>query len=293
MIRNCFNYVGSKDRIFPAIDKNLNKDKKYFVDLFCGSGVVGINEVNNYQEVSLCDACWQLAETLRYFKENEFSNIIRSIDNTVSKFELSKTNKEGYNKLRDFYNNISNTPDTFNPVLFYCLLTHSFNYNIHINSNGGFSVPFGANKSYLNSSLRNKLQVFQNELHKNKDKIKVIKTDFENCVYKISEGGTLQDTMFYCDPPYLSSDSAYGRIYYLGKWDAIKEKKLYSTLDFINENGGSFLLSNVIENNGKTNEILDKWAQKYTLIEVSSSFENCNYQRKNLGKTKEVLIRNY
>ena len=25
MINNCFNYVGSKDRLFPFIDKNLDK----------------------------------------------------------------------------------------------------------------------------------------------------------------------------------------------------------------------------------------------------------------------------
>lgn len=293
MIKNCFNYVGSKDRIFSLIDKNLDKNKKYLVDLFCGSGVVGINEVDSFSTVSLCDACWQLAETLKYFRDNDFSHVITSIDNIIKKFELSKTNKEGYNKLRDFYNNVSNTPDTFNPVLFYCLLTHSFNYNIHINSSGGFSVPFGANRSYFSNALRTKLKTFQSELHKNKNKVSIIRTSFDNFVNKIKDSGVIQDTVFYCDPPYLSSDSAYGRIHYLGKWDAAKERKLYETLDFINKNGGSFLLSNVIENNGKTNEILAEWSKKYNTVDVSSSFENCNYQRKNLGKTKEVLIRNY
>ena len=57
MIKNCFNYVGSKDRIFHIIDKNLDKSKNNFIDLFCGSGVVGINEINNYKNIVLNDAC--------------------------------------------------------------------------------------------------------------------------------------------------------------------------------------------------------------------------------------------
>lgn len=290
MIRNCFNYVGSKDRILPLIDKNLDKSKKVLVDLFCGSAVVGINEIHNYDKVFLNDACWQLVETLKYFRESEFCELEKNIDNVIERFGLSKTNKDGYNKLRDFYNNASNTPDMFNPVLFYCLLTHSFNYNIHINSSGGFSVPFGANRSYFSTALRKKLEVFQKELHANKDKILISKGEFSMVPKKL---GDLSSVMFYCDPPYLSSDSAYGRIYYLGKWDAVKEKSLYETLDYIDREGGSFLLSNVIENNGNVNEILDEWSKKYNVVDVSSSFENCNYQRKNLGKTKEVLVRNY
>ena len=51
MIENCFNYVGSKDRIFPMIDENLDKTKSNFVDVFCGSGVVGVNEINNYKNI--------------------------------------------------------------------------------------------------------------------------------------------------------------------------------------------------------------------------------------------------
>ena len=47
MIENCFNYVGSKDRIFNTLDRLFDKTKDIFIDLFCGSGVVGVNEINN------------------------------------------------------------------------------------------------------------------------------------------------------------------------------------------------------------------------------------------------------
>lgn len=291
MLSNCFNYMGSKDRILDLIDKNLDKSKNNFVDLFCGSGVVGVNELANYSKVMLNDACWQMIETLKFFRDNPYEKVITDIDKVIAKYKLSKTNKEGYLALREDYNNESYHKLTFNPVEFYCLLTHSFNYNIHINSSGKFSVPSGNNKCYFNNSLKTKLESFCWELHENKDKITIKCEDFEKLITKADR--IIPKAMFYADPPYYASDSAYERIYYLGKWDEPKERLLYRTLDYIHEHGGSFLLSNVIENNGVTNAILSEWCTKYNVIEVSADYSNCNYQRKNKGNTKEVLIRNY
>lgn len=291
MIKNCFNYVGSKDRIFSQIDSNLDKSKDFFIDAFCGSGVIGVNESLFYSSVILNDACWQLIEVIKYFKANKIKTILDDIDKIIKEYELSKTNKEGYNRLRDFYNMHAFKPETFNAPVFYCLLAHSFNYNIHINKSGGFSVPFGQDRSYFSASLKNKLVNFQNILRANENKITASSMSYKDLF--VIHRSKIKDSMIYVDPPYLSSDSSYGRIAYLGKWDGKKEKDLYETLDYINKIGGSFLLSNVIENNGKENVALKKWASRYNIINVSADYSNCNYQRKNLGKTKEVLIRNY
>ena len=291
MLSNCFNYVGSKDRLFPAIDKHLDKSKKFIIDVFCGSGVVGVNEVNNYSKVVLNDACWQMIETLKFFRDNEFSKVKHDIDRIILDYKLSKDNKEGYLKLREAYNDDPYLRLVFDPAMFYCLVTHSFNYNIHLNSKGQFSVPSGATRCYLNNNLKAKLEGFQWELHENRDKV-VLKTEDFRVLIDNAEKLT-KNSMFYVDPPYLCSDDAYSRIHYLGKWDEDKERALYEKLDLINERGGSFLLSNVIENNGKWNRILEEWSKKYEVIDVSASYNNCNYQRKNAGETKEVLVRNY
>lgn len=292
MLNNCFNYVGSKDRIFPIIDKNLDKSKDIFIDVFCGSGVVGVNELSNYSKVVLNDACWQVIDTLKFFRDNEYEKVIHDIERVILDYGLSKENKEGYLKLREDYNADPYLRLVFEPAMFYCLLTHSFNFNIHINSKGQFSVPFGANKSYFNNSLRQKLELFQWELHDNKDKITLKSSDFRDLIGKTPKK-IAENAIFYVDPPYLCSDDAYSRIYYIGKWDEDKERALYEQLDQINEMGGSFLLSNVLHNNGKWNRILEEWSKKYEVIDVSASYENCNYQRKNAGETKEVLVRNY
>ena len=279
MLNNCFNYVGSKDRIFPIIDKNLDKSKDIFIDVFCGSGVVGVNELSNYSKVVLNDACWQVIDTLKFFRDNEYEKVIHDIERVILDYGLSKENKEGYLKLREDYNADPYLRLVFEPAMFYCLLTHSFNFNIHINSKGQFSVPFGANKSYFNNSLRQKLELFQWELHDNKDKITLKSSDFRDLIGKTPKK-IAENAIFYVDPPYLCSDDAYSRIYYLGKWDEDKERALYEHLDQVNEMGGSFLLSNVLHNNGKWNRILEEWSKKYEVIDVSASYENCNYQRR-------------
>ncbi len=291
MLKNCFNYVGSKDRLFSLIDENLDKDKEIFIDLFCGSGVVGINELYNYKRVVLNDACWQVTETLKYFRDNSFESITKELNNCIKKYKLSKENKEGYNALREDYNEVYYDRLTFSPVMFYCLLTHSFNYNIHISKEGRFNVPFGKDRSYFSNSLKTKLEGIQWELHENSGRITVKSEDFSKLVEKSEK--FISKSMFYVDPPYLISDSSYGRIYYLGRWNEDKERTLLNNLSFIDSKGGSFLLSNVLENNGNYNKILDTWAKKYNVIEVPVDYTNCNYQRKNAGKTKEVLIRNY
>ena len=291
MINNCFNYVGSKDRLLSQIDKNLDKSKSFLMDAFCGSGVVGINEFMYYSTTILNDACWQLMRVLKYFQNNDTKTVLKEIQDVIDMYKLSKENKKGYDALRDYYNSNTFSKEQFNPVLFYCLVTHAFNYNIHINKSGGFNVPFGKNRSSLNATLKKKLINFQTVISKNKDRIILSETSYVDAFKKYAK--QIKDMMIYVDPPYLSSDSSYGRVSYLGKWDGAKEKILYETLDYINKMGGSFLLSNVIKNNGKENTALIKWSSRYNVIEVDSDYENCNYQRKNAGKTKEVLIRNY
>lgn len=291
MLNNCFNYVGNKDKLFPIIDTYLDKTKKILVDVFCGSGVIGVNELSNYNKIVLNDACWQVIETLKYFRDHDYDFIQNKIDHVILKYGLSKDNKEGYLKLREDFNEDPYLRLVFDPVMFYCLVTHSFNYNIHINSKGQFNVPSGATRCYFNDKLKSKLEAFQWELRENEKRITLKTDDFEKLIDSAER--ITQNAMFYVDPPYLCSDDSYSRIHYLGKWDEDKERKLYEKLDQINDRGGSFLLSNVLQNNGQYNRILEEWSKKYDIIDVAASYDNCNYQRKNAGKTQEILVRNY
>ena len=297
LIKNYLNYIGSKDRLIPIIKSNLDTSKSIFVDMFCGSNTVPTNCLDlPYKQYISNDGCWQLIELHKWILNTPLEVVFKRIDAYIEGYKLSKTNKEGFIKARQVYNEFYNRKDTFEPALFFCLIMHSFNYSIHLNSSGGFSAPSGYNRSSFSNTMRNKLVNYKKawegrendiSLHNIKSSIQQVKTLIGN--------DSIKNTMFYTDPPYLSSDSSYSRIHGL-KWTEDEERELYNTLDYINDFGGSFMLSNVIENNGKFNNILYDFIRrnkKYRVIDLSVQYNNCNYQRKNNGKTKEVLVVNY
>jgi len=54
-------------------------------------------------------------------------------------------------------------------------------------------------------------------------------------------------------------------------------------------------LSNVLENKGKSNDILKEWSKKYNINHLNNTYGNCNYHAKDKSTsgTDEVLITNY
>lgn len=287
-IKNPLNYVGSKDRLLPQIIPILESSGcDTLWDVFCGSSTVGVN--SNFDKIIASDGCWQLIRLLEFFRNNPTGITLAEIDNGISMFELSKTNKEGFLKLRELYNKEYCTKDNFNPVLFYLLITHSFNYSIHINSSGGFSVPFGKDRSYFSPKLREKL-IKWCELARLKD-IEYKHLKLEDIMLAILEVKDLSSIVFFLDPPYLVSDSSYSRIHGL-KWTQFHENALYGWADSISSKGGKFVLTNFLKNGTMINETLSVWSSKYNVSELQSDYRNCNYQKK--GKNSmEIMVRNW
>lgn len=288
MIKTCFNYVGNKNKLIPLIKENLDYKKSNFIDLFGGSGIVALNVVDDYKKLLINDKCWQVIDTLKYFRSNKVGTTLADIGEAIDYYELSKDNKEGYLRLREVYNNFCYNRENFEPVIFYCLVTHAFNYMIHFNSKEQFSVPSGASRSYFSPVLRDKLISNCEVLHSNKNKIFLQDKDFTKLLSK----SNYLDYMIFVDPPYLNSDDSYSRVQGM-KWTESEERLLYKKLDEVSIKGGSFMLTNTVSNNGKENKILREWMGKYKVTVTKQKFDNCNYQRKNEGETVEVLVVNY
>ena len=61
------------------------------------------------------------------------------------------------------------------------------------------------------------------------------------------------------------------------------------------------MLSNVTHNNGKENKILIEWLEKVQekykgeihVYYLDRDYKFCNFQRKNAGKTVEIVVTNY
>ena len=84
----------------------------------------------------------------------EFKEVNIEINKLIDKYELSKTNKDGYLKLRENYNSLKGD------ISLFTLICYSFNHNIRFNKENAFNVPFGANRSSYNKRIERNLSIF-------------------------------------------------------------------------------------------------------------------------------------
>ena len=280
-IKSPLNYTGGKykilDKIIPKFPSKINT----FVDLFSGGFNVGINV--NANKIICNDNISYLVELYEYIKETETEELLLKIRKTINKYELDKTNKEGYLELRNEYN-LSKKP-----ILLFLLICFSFNHQIRFNNSHQFNAPFGKDRSEYNMRIEENLKVFSETL-KQKE---IIFTSLDFLNVDLLE--LRKEDFVYCDPPYLISSASYndGNRGFKN-WTEKEENELLELLDSLNQRNVKFALSNVLYHKGQENKILAKWSRKYKIHYIDSSYSNCNYQLKNRrNKSVEVLVTNY
>lgn len=276
-IKSPLNYVGGKFKLLPQILPLFPNNINRFVDLFCGGGNVGVNV--KAQKVICNDIQKEVIDFLDACKNLNSKDMHKSLLEVVNTYNLSKTNAEGYLKLREDYNNGNKSWLTF-----YSLVCHSFNNQIRFNSKGAYNMPFGKDRSSFNPTLQQKFIDFVDNL-KNKN-IKFICKDFRCLPFDKLDS----NDFVYCDPPYLITCASYNE---QDGWNETCERDLLQLLDRLNDNNVKFALSNVLESKGKSNNILKEWSHKYNICYLNCTYGNCNYQRKDKNESVEVLITNY
>lgn len=279
LIKSPLNYVGGKFKLLPQILPYFPEDINTFVDLFGGGFNVGINvNANTIVYNDLEESVVNLFEDLKKLTSEEALKILKE---TIKKYELSKTNETGFKKIREDYNNGNRSWD-----MFYAMLTHAFNYQIRFNKQGEYNMPFGRNRSSFNKNMEKNFIKFVDKLYKSN--MVFFSKDFS----EINIEELSSNDFVYCDPPYLITCASYNE---QDSWNEIKEKELLELLDNLNNKKIKFALSNVLENKGKSNDILKKWSKKYNVYYLDNSYGNCNYHAKDKsnGSTVEVLITNY
>lgn len=278
-IKSPLNYIGGKYKLLPQILPLFPNNIDTFVDLFSGGANVGINITAN--KVIFNDINTKVNEIFRHLQSNSSEDVLNDIYTIINKYNLSKTNSDGFLKLRKDYNELPN------PILLYVLSSYSFNYQIRFNNNMKYNNPFGKNRSHFSERMKNDLIRFTNKLHS-------IDADFVDEYFNEFNFDLLDgDDFVYADPPYLITTGSYndGNRGFVN-WTEKQEKELYRVLDKLNERGIKFAMSNVLNHKGKENTLLIKWSKKYNIHYLDYDYKNSSHNTVN-ESSKEVLITNY
>lgn len=292
MLYSPLNYQGNKSRIVDYLLALLPNDTTSIREIFCGSAILSFaSQVN---QIHLNDINPSILDLIGYFHDNEAETIIAQADEVIERYGLTNTfyqgraiypefqheglsryNKEAYNLLRADYNIDKDI------VKLFVLLIYGFNHYLRFNNKDEFNVPVG--KVDFVKTLRDKTRTYCNAI-RNKQ-LHITNLDFRCEQLYI---GAEQTTLFYFDPPYLITQAPYNI-----SWTEQDECDLLNLIDGLNGNGYRFMLSNVSQSNGKRNNLLCDWMQKYNVRHIHRQYLNSSYQKKNLSAADEVVISNF
>ena len=277
-IKSPINYVGNKYRLLKDLVPLFPKDINTFVDVFSGSGTVLINV--NANKYIYNDLNYFVSDIFKGLVETDYEKIVKSIEFIIEEYSLSKENKDGFNLLREDYNNGNN--EWF---VLYTLMCFSFNHQFRFNSDMKYNSSFGSIRAYFSDRQKEDLRKMKDRLFC-KD-VQIFSKNFLDIDYSLFS----KDDFFYFDPPYLGSVGNYND----GKrgfdtWSEKSEKDLLKLLDMLNDKGFRFALSNNLK---YKNEFLDRWKERYNVFSLQDKHLYSSYNKKDRTLEEEILIINY
>lgn len=286
-VRSPLNHLGNKYRIINRLNDVFDIfDEQYvFVDVFGGSGVVGVN--SKFDSIIYNEYDEYLFEINKVLFFNDPSEILKKLNRIIRRYDLNsevedyKENKDNYLRLRNNFNRATDF-DVFKLIT---LVLFGFNSQIRFNSKGEFNIPLG--KSGLNLTRSNNLLKF-NKSAMSKH-IEMYNLDFEVFVRKIIKKFDNKKILFYFDPPYLISNATYN-----SNWDRNSEERLINVLKLLNSEGYPFVLSNFLTNGDMVNDQLASFVdfECLTVSNIEINYNGANYQRKSKS-VEEVIVTNF
>lgn len=282
LVKSPLNYTGGKFKLLPQILPLFPNKISMLYDVFGGGGSVSFNV--NANHVYYNDIVNYVGDMFKSLQNENVESAKFKLNALVDKYKLSKTNLDGFLKLREDYNGGNKSWD-----MFYILVCYSFNSQYRFNNNQEYNSSFGKHKSHYSDATELKLEKFIKRLHDTD--VVFDSKDFRDVNYSDVD----KNDLVYLDPPYLISKANYndGKRGFKG-WSDECEKDLLKLCDELNKTT-RFALSNILEDKGKSNDILKEWSKKYNVHYLNNTYGNCNYQAKDKSKTGtiEVLITNY
>ena len=287
-----FPYAGNKLKLLPELFKLFPKDIENlnFIDLFGGSAVVALNTTAKRVLINEGDRFLvSIYEGLSKTPPQKAWGLVESI---IEKYHLTPTDKKAFENCRDAFNEID-YEERLEKYWYWglCLVYFSFSSNtVRHNDKFKFMPTFGKGRASMEKN-KEKFLAFAEKLYNGN-------YSFYTAYYKYMtrDGIPRNEIFFYADPPYLISKAGYNK-----DWDEDKEIELYEFLESCHRQELRWMLSNVTHNNGKENKILIEWLEKVQekykgeihVYYLDRDYKFCNFQRKNAGKTVEIVVTNY
>jgi len=271
-IETPFNFTGSKYKILDQILPLFDYNKKIFVDLFAGGGSVYTNVIDKYDK------------DLVLIQKRLIST--DGVIDKVKKYCVEKTDSEGYLNLRKDYNE-NPTPEKLWSLMLCCT-----NNMLRFNQKFEFNQTFG--KRTYNSNTEKKVINYINNVRPYKNKLIFSFKRFNDIPI-------VMKSFYYIDPPYgyiMNDDGSMGNKQiseagYNAYYKKEDDEALYNYVHKINDVGATFLMSGVLEHDGKKSWILNKLISEgfnYLTIDLNYS----KVSRKKIDKgTKEIVLFNY
>lgn len=306
-VKTPLNYTGNKFRLLEQIQPHFPKNIHIMVDLFCGGATVGLN--TECDEVYFIDNDPNVIGLLKFFNNQNFEDLLYSLEEIVKKYGLSNTyrhgmkyyknkisdnnsnnglkeyNKNGFYNLRHDYNNLTdkNTNEAFE--MLYILLLYGFNNDLRFNAKGEFNLPIG--KTDLNKTNVLKLKRYL-------DKAKEIKAHYICAEFDSEQVRNILNVadFIYIDPPYLITNATYNES---NRWNNLNEHRLLNLIDNFLESNKPFVLSNVLSKKNRMNELLYYWTQKnkesINIYHMQYSYSSSSYNKKvREGHEDEIIV---
>lgn len=268
-VNGYLNYTGSKYKLLEQIIPEMDYTKKYFIDLFTGSFVVGANVVDKYDKILSNDIIKELVDIHKLLLES---------DDIIEKTKLlcpPKENQDAFLELRKSFND-DKTPEKLWALILCC------NSNLmRFNNNFLFNQTWG-NRTW-NSSTDKKVEEFKNHIRQYKEKIIFTSKHFYDIDIK-------KPSMVYIDSPYTGTEAGYNAF-----WKKDDDIKLYNYCKDLDTNGSSFMLSGVLgeHKNGKRWQLIDDLISdgyRYKILDFD--YEKVAKIKKS-KKSQEIIIMNY
>ena len=283
LIKSPMNYIGGKYKLLTQILSLFPSKINKFYDVFGGGANLSLNVDSEY--VYYNDIVPYVSEVLKGMSETTADECVNKIKEIIDEYELSKTNIDGFKKLRGDYN--AGRKDW---LTFYTLMCYSFNNQYRFNNNHEYNSSFGHHKSCFSNVTEKKIKKAIERL----DNIDIV---FDNKDFRdVDLSNADENDLVYLDPPYLITCGNYndGKRGFKG-WNEQDDIDLMNLCDSLDSRGVKFAMSNVFENKGNRNERLIEWSKEYKVYYINNTYNNSNYQSKDKGEntTVEVLITNY